>query len=193
MHFYRICLLHQRRLRLDFAIGQNIVHPAHGPGTIVAIEEDELVKGYHRFYVIEFTHNRLIVRLPVERVSEIGVREVMSQARYERVLSTLRALPEQMQSDFKSRRYRVNELLHSGRPRQIAAAVRDLTWRKFEKHLTKADADQLSKGRQMLAAEVAMSNNEDVHEADQTIRAAVAESVAAQQALLQEVTEAEAV
>ncbi|MCL4831378.1 MAG: hypothetical protein KJZ86_03020 [Caldilineaceae bacterium] len=178
---------------MDFAIGQDVVHPAHGPGTIVDIEESELVAGYHRFYVIEFVRNRLTVRLPVERVSEIGVRKVMSQARYQRVLSTLRALPEQLQSDFKSRRYRVNELLHSGRPGQIAAAVRDLTWRKFEKHLTKADADQLSKGRQMLAAEVAMSNNEDVHEAERAIREAVAESVAAQQALLQKVTEAEAI
>ena len=177
---------------MDFAIGQNIVHPAHGPGTIIDIEENELVKGYHRFYVIEFAHNRLTVRLPVERVREIGVREVMSQARYQRVLSTLRALPEQLQSDFKSRRYQVNELLHSGRPRQIATAVRDLTWRKFEQHLTKADADQLSKGRQMLAAEVAMSSNEDVYEADRTIREAVAESIAAQQTLLQEVTVAEA-
>ncbi len=177
---------------MDFAIGQNIVHPAHGPGTIVDIEENELIKGYHRFYVIEFAHSRLTVRLPVERVGEIGVREVMSQARYERVLSTLRALPEQMQSDFKSRRYRVNELLHSGRPREIATAVRDLTWRKFEKHLTKADADQLSKGRQMLAAEVAMSNNKDVNEADRTIREAVAESIAAQQALLQETAGIEA-
>lgn len=177
---------------MDFAIGQNVVHPAHGPGTIVDIEEDELVPGYHRFYVIEFLSNRLTVRVPLQRVDEIGVREVMSKERCLRVLSTLRALPEQLQSDFKSRRHRINESLRSGRPRQIAAVVRDLTWRKHDKHLTKADSEQLSKGRQMLATEVAMAFGEEIKEADKTIRAAVAEAVAAKQALVQESDIAEA-
>lgn len=178
---------------MDFEIGQDVVHPAHGPGTIVDIEENELVEGYHRFYVIEFVRNRLTLRIPLGRVNDIGVRAVMSQERYQRVLETLRALPEQLQGDFKSRRYRINELLRSGRPQQVAAAVRDLTWRKIEKHLTKADADQLFKGREMLATEVAMSNNEDVEEAEKTIREALAQAVAAKQAQIQTDPEVEAV
>ncbi|MBX3053028.1 MAG: hypothetical protein KF753_16215 [Caldilineaceae bacterium] len=178
---------------MDFSIGQDVVHPAHGPGTIVDIEEKELVEGYHRFYVIKFVRNRLTVRVPLRRIEDIGVRKVMSKERCQGVLNILRALPEQLHSDFKSRRHRVDELLHSGRPRQIAVAVRDLTWRKFEKHLTKADTEQLSKGREMLATEVAMSYNKEVHEADKTIREAVAEAIAAKQALLLENSEAEAV
>lgn len=177
---------------MDFSIGQNVVHPAHGPGTIVEVVEDELVPGYHRFYVIEFSCNRLTVRVPLRRVREIGVREVMSQERCQAVLDILRDLPEQLQSDFKSRRHRINELLRSGRPRQIAAVVRDLTWRKHDKHLTKADSEQLSKGREMLATEVAMAFGEEIKEADKTIRAAVAEAVAAKQALVQESRSAEA-
>lgn len=177
---------------MDFSIGQNVVHPAHGPGTIVEVVEDELVPGYHRFYVIEFSCNRLTVRVPLRRVREIGVREVMSQERCQAVLDILRDLPEQLQSDFKSRRHRINELLRSGRPRQIAAVVRDLTWRKHDKHLTKADSEQLAKGREMLATEVAMAFDEEIKEADKTIRAAVAEAVAAKQALVQESSAAEA-
>jgi len=177
---------------LDFEIGQNIVHPSHGPGTIVDIEENELVKGYSKFYVIEFARNRLTVRVPLSRVREIGVREVMSPARYGRVLETLRALPEHLQGDFKSRRHRINELLRSGSPRQIATAVRDLTWRKFEKHLTQADTEQLSKGREMLAVEVAMVTDENLQTAKQTISEAIAEAIASKQVLLEEEAQAQA-
>jgi len=178
---------------LDFSIGQNIVHPAHGPGTIVGVEERELVKGFHHFYVIEFVRSRLTVRIPFRRAGQIGIRDVMSEERFQRVLDTLRAIPKQLQDDFKSRRHNVEALLCSGRPTQIAIAVRDLTWRKFDRHLTKSDAEQLSKGRDLLATEVAMANGADVQEAGKIIRAAVAVAIANKQALRQEELDAEMV
>ncbi len=164
-----------------FSIGENIVHPSHGAGQIVGIEKQELVSGFHQYYVIEFVGKRLTIRVPERRVEDLGMRNVMSRVRYQAVLETLRSLPDQLPKNFKERRQAVAEMINSGVPKRIAEAVRDLTWRRRAAHLTKSDSELLGEGRERLIAEMALANECDVTEVRLEIDEALSTAVAAQE------------
>lgn len=44
---------------MGYAVGQNIIHPAHGAGEVVGIENQELVEGYKKYYVVNFEEKRI--------------------------------------------------------------------------------------------------------------------------------------
>ncbi len=169
-----------------FSVGENVVHPSHGAGQIVGIEKQELVSGFHQYYVIEFVGKRLTIRVPERRVADLGMRNVMSSTRYQAVLSTLRSLPGQLPKNFKERRQVVSEMINSGVPKRIAEAVRDLTWRRRAAHLTKSDSELLGEGRERLIAEMSLSKECNIAEARFELDDALSEAVAAKEEKEQE-------
>lgn len=158
---------------MSFAVGQNIVHPTHGAGTIVDFQEQELVDGHEEYFVIRFDEKRLAVRVPTDRVEELGLRQVMAEAKCREVLRVLQEEPKLLPSNFKERREAVDKLIHSGRPLKIAEAVRELMWRQELKRLNKADTEQFSQARAMLIEEMAIA----MEQAPQEVRAAIDEAL----------------
>lgn len=169
---------------MQFSVGQNVVHPAHGAGEIVDVEHQELVEGFKHYYVIEFVGKKLTMRIPVRRTDDVGVREVMSKSRFDRVMDTLRAIPGQLPKNFKKRRKKVEEMIQSGYPTTIAEAIRELTWRKRDAHLTKSDTELLSQGRDMLVTEIALATDKELSQVRKEIDQALAEAVQAKRAAL---------
>ncbi len=168
---------------MGFMIGQKVIHPAHGAGKVVGIQEEELVKGFQRYYVIEFARNRLTVHVPVRRVEDIGVRPIMSAGRISGVVETLETLPIDLPDEFRLRRAVVDKQIHSGYPNQIAAAVRDLTWRRTAKYLTEADKEALAEARTLLITEVALALEQECEQTEQSIDAALKRALLARQAV----------
>jgi CarD family transcriptional regulator len=167
---------------MSFIIGQSVIHPSHGAGKIVAFQEKELVKGFQRYYVIEFIHNRLTVHVPVRRIEQIGVRPVMPAWRISRVIETLESLPLDLPDEFRMRRNDIDKQIHSGYPNQIAAAVRDLTWRDTAKYLTEADREALAEARALLITEVALALEQALEQAEQRVDDAIERGIRARQA-----------
>lgn len=167
---------------MAFTVGQSVIHPAHGAGEVVEIQEEELVEGFRRYYVIEFLRNRLTVHVPIRRVDDIGVRPIMSARRIAGVIETLEDLPEDLPDEFRQRRAEVSQQIHSGYPKKIAETVRDLTWRQKAKYLTEADKEALGEARTMLITEVALALEQEFDEAERTLDAALKQAVLARQA-----------
>jgi CarD family transcriptional regulator len=162
---------------MDYTIGQIIIHPTHGPGKIVGIEHQEFVEGFRRYYVISFADKQLTVRVPFRRIEDIGLREVMSSARLKQVMATLGDLPNQLPKDFKLRRKKLEMLIFSGAPIQVAEAVRELTWRRVDKSLNVEDKRLLEHGRELLIQEIALVTNDDPHQIQNKIDEALATAV----------------
>ncbi len=167
---------------MGFIIGQSVIHPSHGAGKIVAFQEKELVKGFQRYYVIEFIHNRLTVHVPVRRIEQIGVRPVMSAARISGVIETLELHPLDLPDEFRLRRNDIDKQIHSGYPKRIAAAVRDLTWRETARYLTEADNEALAEARALLITEVALALEQTWELAELRVDDAIARGISARQA-----------
>ena len=163
---------------MQFSVGDKVVHPHHGPGSVVKIERRELLDGAKRYYVIEIPGQRLTLHVPVRKAGEIGIRLAMSQSRFPRVLGLLRSRPHLLPKDYKERQEQIGAKLKTGRVMQLARVVRDLTWHRKLAHLTKTDTDCLKQGRELLAAEMALVSGDAVSDASKLIEATLIAAMA---------------
>lgn len=145
---------------MQYEVGEIVVHPAHGTGEIVALEEQEVVEGYTKYCVIFFPENKLKIRIPMLRIEDVGLRDVMSSSTYSQILDTLGREPQQLPQDFKERREMLQEIVSSGYPIKVAKAIRELTWRSYSKPLNRSDAEMLSEARHRLIQEMALATGQ---------------------------------
>ncbi len=163
---------------MQFAVGDKVVHPHHGPGRIKALERKEFLDEAKPYFVIEIPGPDLTVYVPRKKMEQLGVRRAMRRAKLTRVLETLRSRPLRLPQDYKERQEEVWEKIRTGQAILIAEAIRDLTWHKEREHLTKKDMDYLRRGRERLAAEIALVSEGDLEEADERIDAALETALA---------------
>jgi CarD family transcriptional regulator len=159
---------------MEFSVGDQVVHPHHGPGWVAGIERKELMDGTKRYYVIHIPGQALTLQVPVSRVGDAGVRPAMPRSRLPKVLSTLRSSPRSLPDDYKERQEQIDAELRTGRVMRLARVVRDLSWHRDRAHLTKRDLDLLKQGQHQLAAEMALVSGEDVSEASELIESTMA-------------------
>jgi CarD family transcriptional regulator len=156
---------------MQFSIGDKVVHPHHGPGQITGLEYKELTDKAQSYFVIDIAAQGLTLYIPRRKMDEAGVRMAISQARVARVLDTLRSRPRRLPENFKERQETVWEKIRTGRTMQLAEVVRDLTWLRYRDHLTQKDTEYLKRGRDLLAAEMALASDTQVSEVSETIEA----------------------
>jgi CarD family transcriptional regulator len=154
---------------MTFSVGDKVMHPGFGAGQITGEESRELVSGFKHYYVITMAGTRATAYVPVRKMDELGVRPVMSSANLIQVLGTLQSVPATLSNDYRKRQEKVQETFEMGLPVPMAEAVRDLTWRRKRRHLTQKDEDLLKRGRERLAAEIALATDAQVIEAHELI------------------------
>ena len=162
---------------MGFAVGDKVVHPHHGPGTITSIEQKDFMEGQEHYYVIDIPDQGLTLHIPQHRMSITGVRPAVSDKQLGQVLEMLRDKPRQLPDDHKERQEQVWEKLKTNEPAQVAETVRDLLWHQQQAHLTKKDTEYLDRARKMLAAEMALVEGSELAEANRTIEAIMAEAL----------------
>jgi CarD family transcriptional regulator len=163
---------------MGFSVGDKVMHPNFGAGQITGEKHRELVDGFKHYYVIKMVGTGATAYVPIRRMDELGVRLVMSSGKLIQVLGTLQSVPSTLSNDYRERQEAVQEKLGTGLPVLVAEAVRDLTWHRKRRHLTQRDEALLKRGRERLAAEMALATDADVVEVhemiDGTLRTALA-------------------
>lgn len=153
------------------------MHPNHGIGTITNITKLDLLEEFSRYYVINFLTTNLTSRIPVKKISDMGLRKTMSPDKTSQVLDILQAPPQQLPSHFKPRKQLIEALINSGKPLEIARAVRELTWRKNQTRLSVSDSQMLAKGRKMLIEEIALVTDSNQNEAREKVDGSLSISI----------------
>jgi CarD family transcriptional regulator len=152
---------------LTFEVGETVVYPHHGAALIEAVET-RVIKGEERVYlVLKVAQGDLELRVPADKVEEVGVRDVVGQEGLDHVFEILRA-PHTEEPTNWSRRYKANlEKLASGDVNKVTEVVRDLWRRERERGLSAGEKRMLAKAKQILVSEVALAEktNEDKAEA----------------------------
>jgi CarD family transcriptional regulator len=159
---------------MQFAINDKVIHPRHGAGRITGIQQRGSSDKASSYYVIHIPAQRLTVYVPCQQVEQIGVRPAISSAKVPRLLDTLKSAPDCLQDDVEERQKGLQAKLGMGYVLQVAEVVRDLTWRRCQSHLTRKDSEYLSRGREWLAAEIALASDGEISEANKAIDAALA-------------------
>ncbi|WP_030175092.1 CarD family transcriptional regulator [Spirillospora albida] len=152
---------------MTFQVGDTVVYPHHGAARIEAIETRTIKDVEKTYLVLKVDKGDLTVRVPVENVEDVGVRDVVGQEGLDKVFEVLRA-PYTEEPTNWSRRYKANlEKLASGDVNKVAEVVRDLWRRDKERGLSAGEKRMLAKARQILVSELALAEktNEDKAEA----------------------------
>jgi CarD family transcriptional regulator len=142
----------------SFKTGDNAVHPSHGVGEVVAVEDRELGGKPNRCYVLKIVPTGLKVMVPVEAAERVGLRPVMAEREALEIIEILRAPEVAVDLQPWNRRFRAyTEMLKSGLPSEIAKVLRDMYRLKFDKDLSFGERRLLDQARNLLVQELALA------------------------------------
>ena len=140
-----------------FKVGDKIVYPMHGAGTIESIEEKEILGEKQKYYIMKMPVGDIKVMVPTKNAELIGVRDVIGGDVAESVLDVLSAMPTDMSSNW-NKRYRDNQdKMKSGDICEVADVVRNLTFRQKDKGLATGEKKMLSNAKQILISELVLA------------------------------------
>lgn len=149
-----------------FQVGDKVVYPMHGAGVIEAIEEQEILGHRNRYYVMRMPINGMRVMVPCENLHNIGLREVITEQAFQKVLEVLKTGKTLMSKNW-NHRYRANmEKIRSGNILELAEVVRALSQRDREKGLSTGERKMLENARQILLSEIVLAKDLELDQAN---------------------------
>ena len=135
-------------------IGDKVFYPMHGAGEITGIEENEVGDVLSSYYVFRLPMGNLKLMLPVDKVEEIGLRELITPAQVEEVVEILTAESEPFQGSW-NKRFNTNlERLKTGNVFDAAEVARNLTRQNNKKKISSGEKRLLDLSRQILISEL---------------------------------------
>ena len=112
--------------RQGFKINEHIVYPAHGVGQIVNIEEQEVAGLSLELFVINFEQDKMTLRVPVGKISSVGMRKLSDEETVEKALTTVTGRARIKRTMWSRRAQEYEAKINSGDLQSIAEVVRDL-------------------------------------------------------------------
>ena len=151
-----------------FNVGDKIVYPMHGAGTIDAIEEKDILGEKQAYYIIKMP-GEVKVMVPTAKAEEIGVRNIINKENAGKVFEILEENETEMSNNW-NKRYRDNmEKMKSGDIYEIADVVRNLAFKQKEKGLSTGEKKMLNNAKQILVSELVLAEHASQEEVEKLI------------------------
>jgi CarD family transcriptional regulator len=113
-----------------FQVGDTVIHPGYGAGTVVDIEKLQCLGSDKLHYSIELSdESKTRVWVPVKEAGEKEVRHPTPKSQLSQIWRVLRADPETLPTDHNKRHDMLQEKIRGGNIFRIAEAVRDMFWK----------------------------------------------------------------
>ena len=144
---------------MTFNVGAKVVHPAYGPGKIMAITRKRFLDQVREYYVIRVPTQRLRVMVPTSKAEEVGLRPISKPGAFKVMWATLRDAPQPLPDDWKERKQAITNSIASGKLCELARATRDLAALRQERTLGSTDRELLDKAESALANELALAKD----------------------------------
>ncbi|MDO9534354.1 MAG: CarD family transcriptional regulator [Bacillota bacterium] len=147
-----------------FNIGDKVVYPMHGAGVIEAIEEQEILGDFKKYYVMKIPVGDMKVMIPLDNVQRVGLRDVIEKGSVTEVYQILESCDDATNVNW-NRRYRANmDKIKSGSIYKVAEVVRSLLLREKSKGLSTGERRMLESAKQILMSELMMVKGIDRNE-----------------------------
>lgn len=140
-----------------FQIGEKVVYPNHGIGTVENISTRSFGTAYERFYLLRLTYNSMTVMVPFSHVEEVGLRKVTRNGEVARVLGFLADGACKCKGDWKNRFKDNSDKMRNGSLLEIAEVLKTLLVLQSEKPLSFREKKMLDRARHMLITELSIS------------------------------------
>ena len=153
-----------------FKIGDMAVYPAHGVGVIERIETQEISGFQQDFYVMRILENDMIIMIPTQNVSNVGLREIIAQQEVPKLYTILKKRDVAIDNQTWNRRYReYTDKIKTGSVFEVAEVYRDLLMLKVEKELSFGERKMLDTARNLLVKEISLAKKVGEEQVEQDL------------------------
>ncbi|HYL38583.1 MAG TPA: CarD family transcriptional regulator [Bryobacteraceae bacterium] len=159
-----------------FRIGEKVVYPNHGIGTVENISSRQFGCQQERFYLLRLVYTSMTVMVPFSHVEEIGLRRVTRNGEVARVLEFLAQGAPKCKGDWKDRFKENSDKMRHGSLLEIAEVLKTLLLLQSEKPLSFREKKMLYRARHMLVTELSISRGLPEYEVTDLLGKALAKA-----------------
>jgi len=135
-----------------YKVGDKVVYPHHGAGTVVKKEKRTILGQEREYLTIKILHNDMTVNVPAENAERVGLRKVIDEEMVEQVLEVLHGSGTKMPKNWNRKHNR--DKMKTGDIFELAEVVRNLSLRDQEKGLSTGEKQMFVKAKKILASEL---------------------------------------
>ena len=147
-----------------YKVGDKVVYPHHGAGTIVKKESREVLGQKREYLTIKILHNDMTVQVPCENADAVGLRRVIGEKEVAVVLKALTGGSTEMPKNWNRRFKHNRDKMKTGDVLELAEVVRNLALRDHEKGLSTGEKQMFVKAKKILASELMYAKTMDEEE-----------------------------
>ena len=159
----------KKKNKTEFKVGEIVVYPKHGVGEITKIENMEVANIKTSFYVVKMEQSKLIIRVPLDKKDEVGLRKISSKKTKDEVYSTLKLKPRIRRIMWSRRAQEYETKIFSGDPVKISEVVRDLFRKSSQAEQSYSERQMFQVAIERLAREVAAVEKTDYFQSTEKI------------------------
>ena len=141
---------------MTFQVGEKVVYPNHGVGTIENISTRSFGSQFERFYLLRLTYKSMTVMVPFSHVGDVGLRKVTKAGEIARVLLFLATGTSKCNGDWKNRFKENSEKMRVGGLLETAEVLKMLLVLQADKPLSFREKKMLDRARHMLITEISI-------------------------------------
>ena len=149
----------------QFLPEQYVIYPSHGIGQILEIEKKEIAGQMLKMYVIEFEKEKMILRVPIEKTKEIGVRKVTTKNQLKEIFEILTGKAKIRRTMWSRRAQEYEAKINSGDIKLLTEVVRDLFRSDSQPEQSYSERQLYEAARERLSREVAVIEKTDEQKA----------------------------
>ena len=150
-----------------YKVGDKVVYPHHGAGSIVKKEKREVLGEKREYLTIKILHNDMTVNVPSENAEAVGLRKVIGEDMVKVVVKALTGGGTQMPKNWNRRFKHNRDKMKTGDILELAEVVRNLSLRDREKGLSTGEKQMFVKAKKILASELMYAKDMDEEEASE--------------------------
>ena len=147
-----------------FDVGDKVVYPHHGAGTVVKKEIRDVLGDKREYLTIQILHNDMTVNVPSENAERVGLRWVIDEEMVEVVVKALSGGSTDMPKNWNRRFKHNRDKMKTGDILELAEVVRNLSLRDHEKGLSTGEKQMFVKAKKILASELMYAKGMDEEE-----------------------------
>ena len=148
-----------------YKVGDKVVYPHHGAGTVVKREQREILVQKREYLTIKILHNDMTVNVPSENAEKVGLRKVIAEDMISVVVKALTGGSTDMPKNWNRRFKHNRDKMKTGDILELAEVVRNLSLRDSEKGLSTGEKQMFVKAKKILASELMYAKDMDEDEA----------------------------
>ena len=142
---------------MTFQVGEKVVYPNHGVGTIENISSLSFGAQNERFYLLRLSPNSMTVMVPFSHARDVGLRKVTKCSEINRVLNYLSAGRPCCAQDWKDRFKENSDKMKGGSLLEVAEVFKALLIIQLGKPLSFREKKMLERARSMLVLETSIA------------------------------------